>query len=450
MLRLSWTQPEDLAAHALQAAREDGVDVADLDEEFTRAGGDLTPRPNGASPEPAPAAVRGVAARVVGQASARARPAALLAAEPDTWEGLRPFVAGTEQRPVAEGLGDRLRGAWLGRAVGCLMGKPVEKIPRAGIREIATSTGRWPITGYFTDAGLDPAVAERWPWNRKSRGTSLETVIDGMPEDDDLNFTLLALVLLERYGPGFTIDDVAQEWLQQLPAGRIFTAERIVLRNLLAGIEPVDAAEPGNPFVDWIGAFIRTDAYGWATPSDPAVAVRDAVTDARLTHRRVGVHGAVFVAAASSAAAAGADPVAAVRAGLAVVPPDSRFAAAVRLGLEVADGAGDDESALDVLHETYGHLHWVHTLPNAAVVALAVARYPDDLGRAVGLAIAAGWDTDSAGATVGALIGAQGVHAVPTALAAPLHGRYATTLPGFDGVRFEDLADRVLAVGGPR
>ena len=38
---------------------------------------------------------------------------------------------------------DRVRGAWLGRAVGCVLGKPVEKIPRAGIGEIL----RPPATG---------------------------------------------------------------------------------------------------------------------------------------------------------------------------------------------------------------------------------------------------------------------------------------------------------------
>ena len=59
-----------------------------------------------------------------------------------------------------------------------------------------------------------------------------------MPEDDDLNFPLIALGLLEARGRGFTTDDVAQSWLGNLPGGRVFTAERIVYRNLLDGDEP--------------------------------------------------------------------------------------------------------------------------------------------------------------------------------------------------------------------
>ena len=40
------------------------------------------------------------------------------------------------------------------------------------------------------------------PWNRASRTTSLAENIAGMPEDDDLNFALLALLLVERHGDG--------------------------------------------------------------------------------------------------------------------------------------------------------------------------------------------------------------------------------------------------------
>ncbi|MFD0472629.1 ADP-ribosylglycohydrolase family protein [Nonomuraea thailandensis] len=132
----------------------------------------------------------------------------------------------------------RVLGAWLGRAAGCVLGKPVEKIPRQGIREIAEATGNWPIRGWFTAEGLPDDVARRWPWNRRSAVNSLAENIDGVPEDDDLNYPLLALTLLERHGRGFTTEDVARLWLDELPAGRTFTAERVAYRNLLDGVEP--------------------------------------------------------------------------------------------------------------------------------------------------------------------------------------------------------------------
>ena len=62
--------------------------------------------------------------------------------------------------------------------------------------------------------------------------------IDGMPEDDDLNYPLIALYLLENHGTAMTSDDVAKAWLDLLPGGRVYTAERVAYRNLLLGIDP--------------------------------------------------------------------------------------------------------------------------------------------------------------------------------------------------------------------
>ncbi|OSC46448.1 hypothetical protein B5181_42700, partial [Streptomyces sp. 4F] len=66
--------------------------------------------------------------------------------------------------------------------------------------------------------------------------------IDEKPEDDDLNYPLLGLRLLQRHGRAFTTADVARLWLDELPAGRAFTAERVAYRNLLCGLEPPHTA----------------------------------------------------------------------------------------------------------------------------------------------------------------------------------------------------------------
>lgn len=68
-----------------------------------------------------------------------------------------------------------------------------------------------------------------------------------MPEDDDLNYPLLGLLLLRRHGKAFTTGDVARVWLDELPPGRTFTAERVALRNLLTGLEPPHTARHRNP-----------------------------------------------------------------------------------------------------------------------------------------------------------------------------------------------------------
>jgi len=447
MLRLTWTQPEDLVPHALRAAHLDGIDIDDLARKWVAAGGSLVPPASGATPVPAREGLRTLGRELLSRVDQRNAPADLLAREPDDIEEILALARPAPSLPSGGDLADRVHGAWLGRAAGCLLGKPVEKIPREGIRAIAQNTDNWPISRYFTEIGLDAQLAERYPWNRRSRLTSLVENIDGMPEDDDLNFPLIALDLLERHGEEFTTGDVAQSWLANLPGGRVFTAERIAYRNLLDGYEPEVAGAVGNPFRDWIGAQIRADVYGWTHPCDPVAAARLAWTDARLTHGRNGLYGAMFAAAACSAAVVTTDMAAVIGTGLSVVPPESRFAAAVQRGVTLGAGTLSTEDALDAIYAQYGELHWVHVLNNAAVLAFALTRGAGDYATTITTAVTGGWDTDSTGATAGSLAGALcGAKALPTQWIDPLRNRLASTVPGFDGIGFDTLAARTIAL----
>jgi ADP-ribosylglycohydrolase len=335
---------------------------------------------------------------------------------------------------------DRVRGAWLGRAAGCVLGKPVENIPREGIRALAQGTGNWPVTGWFTAKGLGAAVGEQWPWNRASRPTSLAENIDGIPEDDDLNFTMLAVVLLERAGKDFDVEDVAKLWLDFLPAGRIFTAERVALRNLLEAFDPPLTATRRNPFREWIGARLRVDVYGWASGGDPVAAARMAWTDARLSHTANGVYAAMFMAAAHAASLWAAGPAECADTGASVVPRGSRLAEALAFSRDLD---GDWESRVDAIYERYGGYHWVHAINNTALVAAALYAF-DDFSSAICAAVQGGLDTDTNGAAVGSILGA--LRPIEERWTAPLHGRFATSLPGFDGITVDELAARTLAV----
>lgn len=315
-----------------------------------------------------------------------------------------PALAHVPQGPSPVGAA-RLEAAWLGRAAGCLLGKPVEKLPLAGIRALARATGNWPLTTWFTARGLPAGLAAAYPWNRRSASTSLAENIDGMPEDDDLNHPLLTLLLTQRYGRSFSTADLARLWLDELPAGRTFTAERVAYRNLLDGIEPPDTARYRNPFREWIGAQIRADVHGWTHPGDPAAAAEQAHRDALLTHTGNGVYGAMFTAAALAEAAGGeADVHGALAAGLRVVPPRSRFAHAVRTGIGAAREQ-DFDTVADRLHAAFGAYHWVHVLPNAALLAAALTHADGDFSGSICRAVSGGWDTDSNGATAGSLAG---------------------------------------------
>lgn len=449
-MRVTWVQPEDLVRHELWQAAQEGRDVAAIRQRWATGFGPVDPPYVGASPEVATPEQRLLAEQLLAELDDLPDPTAV--DEPSDWDvivaaaGLAvPATAGRRTR--GDDLADHITSAWLGRAVGCVLGKPVEKIPREGIEAILRSTGRWPLDRWFTAVGLDPAVSQRWPWNRASRTTSLEENLDGTPEDDDLNYTIMALRVLEQHGAGFTSDDVAQGWLLDLPAGRAFTAERVAYRNLLEAITPPRSARVRNPFREWIGAQIRTDLYGWVNPGDPVRAAEWAWRDAAVSHTRNGLYGAMFVAAMASEAVRGSDIGTVLDVGASVVPPRSRMASAIALGRELASTTSDPTDAYAALEQHYAGHHWVHALNNSALVAYALAAGAGDFDRSICLTVMGGWDTDSNGATVGAVVGALGgTSAIAERWSAPLGGRVTTSIPGADGATFDDLARRTLAV----
>ncbi|GAA3781115.1 ADP-ribosylglycohydrolase family protein [Streptomyces chiangmaiensis] len=445
MLRLTWVQPEDLLGHELRQAEQEGRVTSAVAARWHRAGGPEAPLRTGASARPVSAYLRLLAEDLLDELADL--PGTSAEAEPTDLAKIKALCPAWPSTPAAgghEALGEaRLEAAWLGRAAGCLLGKPVEKLPLDGIRRLARAAGNWPLNSWFTARGVPAELVAAYPWNRRSAGTSLAENIDGMPEDDDLNYPVLNLLLLGRHGKSFTTADVAGLWLDELPAGRTFTAERIAYRNLLSGIEPPRTAGHRNPFREWIGALIRADVHGWTNPGDPAAAAEQAHRDATLTHTANGVYAAMFTAATIAAAATGAHDVHhCLRAGLGVVPPGSRLARAVRHAVRLARDTKDFEAVVDELHEAHRTYHWVHAVPNTALIAAALTHADGDFTGSVCRAVSGGWDTDSNGATAGSVAGL--LTGRPTALpdrwTAPLKNRLTTSVGDFNGIGFDTLA----------
>ncbi|WP_329216317.1 ADP-ribosylglycohydrolase family protein [Streptomyces sp. NBC_01485] len=455
MLRLTWVQPEDLLGHELRQAAQDGREPWAVAARWKAAGGCEAPPRAGASPQRASRYLRLLADDLLDELADL--PGKLTDDEPTDLERIRSRCPHWPTRPTdaharttahsptpgPAPTPTSLEAAWLGRAVGCLLGKPVEKLPLDAIRALARSTGNWPLTSYFTARGVPEALLEAHPWNRRSATTSLAENIDGMPEDDDLNYPLLNLLLLQRHGRNFTTTDVARLWLDELPAGRTFTAERVALRNLLAGIEPPHTARHRNPFREWIGALIRADVHGWTNPGDPAAAAEQAHRDATLTHTANGVYAAMFTAATIAAATTGTHDIhACLHTGLTVIPPRSRLAKAITHAVQLAEEQPDFDTVVDELHATHQAYHWVHAIPNTALIAAALTHADGDFTGSICRAVSAGLDTDSNGATAGGIAGllAGDPAALPDRWTAPLKNRLATSVADLGGVGFDTLA----------
>ena len=329
-------------------------------------------------------------------------------------------------------LRDRLLGAWLGRCAGCNLGKPVEMWTRRRIRAYLEAGNAYPITDYIP---LLEGTEERIPnW----LVTSTRGNVTGMARDDDTDYTILGLHILETYGRDFGPMDVAREWLNLLPFTQVYTAERAAYRNVVEGYRPPRTATRRNPYREWIGAQIRADMWGYVNPGNPAGAVHLAYQDASLSHTRNGLYGELWAAALIAAAFVTDDVMVALNIANHYVPPQSRILEAVRDTIDDFDAGLDWETARDRIESRYYAAYSpVHTVNNTALITAALLWGAGDYTKTIGLAVQGGWDTDCTAAM-------HGSAALPDRWTGPLNDLIRSAIFGSDNSRISDLAERTF------
>lgn len=368
--------------------------------------------------------------------------------EPERYSDILDTLQSDRQTEVAvtAELEDKVLGGWLGRIAGNNLGKPVEQGDHwtsDRIRNYLELASAWPLRDYIPV--LDPmptgfVFRDNWPYSTRGH-------IDGAARDDDIDYAILGLHLLERHGPELTTRDVADSWLRLLPYLQVFTAERAAYANLLSRVPIECVSRVRNPYREWIGALIRADAFGWASPGRPRDAMDFAFRDATLSHTANGVYGELWAAALVSGAFTAASTREAFEQSLQYVPPRSRLAEALREVLALHTMRRSWEEALAAIQRKYGHYSWVHTINNAAIIAAGLLWGEDDFAMTVGLTVQGGWDTDSNAATAGSVCGViVGASRLPPHFVEPLHDRTRSALFGFDQSRISDLAARTVAV----
>jgi ADP-ribosylglycohydrolase len=190
---------------------------------------------------------------------------------------------------------------------------------------------------------------------------------------------------------------------------------------------------------------IRADIFGFTAPGQPREAASRASRDASVSHTENGLYATMWAAALIALSSGGMDPGTAVVESLRHVPPRTRLHEAIGSVLQDFDAGRDWEAAADRVDARYGDYHWVHAIPNAAMIAAAVLWSQGDFVVGVGLAVMSGRDTDSVAATVGSVLGAfVGVEGIPAHLSAPLEDRVGSALAGFDGSSISALAERTV------
>ncbi len=371
----------------------------------------------------------------------------LARAEPDDLgaiQALRPAGARRMWSSLADDFRDRLEGALLGRCAGCTLGSIVEGWDVARMERWAAYLGdSYPLVDYWSQA----EQPHEHKYQTSLREDFTPAKMDGVPTDDDINYTQLGLLILEEYGLEFTTDDLGAAWVKYLPFA--FTAEGIALDNLRKGVPALQAADVDNPCVQYIGADIRSDPWGYAAPGYPEKAAEFAHRDAYVSHRRNGIYGAMYFSAAIAAAFAVDDPVEALRIGLEEIPADCYLAQEVRWSLEEAPNIKNYRDARAAVDARYPGMHKVHAINNAVLTIWGLTIGGEDYSKVIGETVAMGLDNDCTAATAGSIWGAvYGKDAIPGHWHENFNNKVHTFLIGQEIFALDDMVDRFVVQAG--
>lgn len=391
---------------------------------------------------------RNAVLRLVDRMASSDRAAGWAFEEPDSLDEIESALEGLPApSPIPDdALHDKINAAWLGRIAGCNLGKPVESGSHwtvAHIKDYLELADAYPLRDYFPVLEPMPArfgLHDSWP------DTTLGNV-KGSARDDDIDYSILALHLLETHGRALRPEDVGTAWTSLFPLQQVYTAERAAYVNLTNGLTGPWVARIRNPYREWIGAQIRADVFGYVFAGDPWSAAALSYQDASLSHVGNGMYGEMWAAALVAAAFTSSSAHEAITTSLAVVPPRSRLFAAIRHVLDLHAKGLTWEQAIEQIREAYGRYSWVHSINNAAVVTAGLLWGDGDYMSAVGKTVMSGWDTDSNGATVGSVAAIlAGTAGLPDHLIAPLENRTRSALFGFDNSSISDLAERTFTL----
>ena len=361
--------------------------------------------------------------------------------EPDDYDAIVALSEGGNTKQPVKNLISRIKGALLGRFAGCTLGIPVENWSIENMqKKAAYEGGEFPPLDYWKTIGEPWRTHYGETWHTAQRDEMC-----GCPRDDDVTYTLLSLLIMERYGKEFTTDNVGEFWKEYLPMA--CTAEEIALDNIRKGIPASEAAVHNNPFSNLIGALIRADGFGYANAGNPHAAAKAAYRDAYLTHRRDGIYGEMLFAGAIAAAFTCDNGVEAVRTGMREIPQTSKLYEAMEWTLSVLPMIDDIYTGRRLVDEKFPGMHCVHTINNACLILIALHLGQNDVGKTISCAVGLGLDNDCTAATAGSIAGAiVGDENISAHWSASFHDTVRTYIRDYPELSISDVAERFAAL----
>ncbi len=237
--------------------------------------------------------------------------------------------------------------------------------------------------------------------------TFYDPVPDKSAPNDDLDFQLVWLVMLEEEGLPPRLPHFARYWqdcLHKYP----WNEYGFTTRNLKRGLMPPVCGWFENYYVDEMGSPIRSEIWACISPADPQTAAYLAWLDSTMDHAGgEGMHGEMFWAAVESAAFVISDPIELIRIGLAMIPPACDISRVIREAVWCWRHGVRYDDACERITRIYWNEQPCNAIPNHGFTILGWL-YGDDFGDKLCKAVNCGFDTDCTGATLGSVLGIIG------------------------------------------
>lgn len=337
---------------------------------------------------------------------------------------------------------DKVKGCWIGKNIGGTLGAPFEGEKFTHNLEYyhKESTKRWLRI-----------VKTHW----EKSGFKLKIDVDNFNFDqplpnDDLDFQLVWLKMLEERGVNPKLNDFVDFWQKYLYR-HWYSEYSWCLYNLKRGLKPPISGAFQNYYIDEMGSPIRSEIWACVAPGDPELAAYLAWMDSSLDHAGgEGTYGEMFWASVESAAFVIDDPFTLIDIGLSMIPISSHIARCIKEGVRCYKEGLEWGQARERIATIFGHHNACNAIPNHGFIILGWL-YGNDFGDKLCKAVNCGYDTDCTGATLGALCGIiNGFSKIPDKWKKPI-GDLITPVPLTitDGLplTITELTERTVIVG---
>ncbi len=297
---------------------------------------------------------------------------------------------------------EKMRGCWMGKAIGGTMGAVFE-----------AKRGAFDLEYYTVD------------------------VSNGMIPNDDLDLQLVWLNAAEFYKTELTAEKLTDYWLLGIIPN--WAEYGVAKANMRMGLNAPACGKYKNHYRNSNGAWIRSEIWACIAPGHPEVAVKYAMEDALTDHADEGVYAEVFMAALQSAAFVESDKYKLIDIALSYIPTDCGCARAVRRVIELyesgidwkatrvklltefPDSFANGKMFADAVYDVPNG-EWGYDAPsNIAITLIGWLYAGDDFGKAICITAGCGEDGDCTTGALGSLLGIlMGESGIPEKWKAPI------------------------------